>query len=69
MSFFGIRSREEIGAHVRTVARIAAGSRAEREAEDRKVALRHNPRQITIGQIMMLVALSALGLAVWRLNR
>jgi hypothetical protein len=66
---FGIKSREELGSHLRTVARVVAGCRAAMAAEDRKAALRQNPRQITIGQIMMLVAIWALGLAVWRLNR
>jgi hypothetical protein len=69
MSFFGIKSREEIGDHLRTVARIAAGSRAEWAAWERKAALRRDRRQITIGQILLLVALWALGLALWRLNR
>ena len=69
MGDFGIKSREELGGHLRTVASVVAEYRGAMAAEDRKAALCHNPRQITIGQIMMLVALWALGLAVWRLNR
>ena len=69
MADFGIKSREELGGHLRTVARVVAGCRAAMAAEDRKAALRHNRRQITIGQIMMLIALWAFGLAAWRLNR
>jgi hypothetical protein len=68
MSLFGIRSREEIGARLRTVARIAVESRAERAAEERRAASRRDPRQITIGQIRLLVVLWALGFAAWRLN-
>jgi hypothetical protein len=69
MSLFGMKSREELGGHLRTIARVVARCRAERAAEDRKAASRpRNPGQISIGQIMWLVALWALCFATWRWN-
>jgi hypothetical protein len=67
MSLFGMKSREELGDHLRTIARIVARCRAERAAEDRKAASRRrDPSQISIGQIMWLVAPWALCFATWR---
>ena len=62
-----IRSRDELGRRLRTIARIAAGCRAASADEGRQVLSTRDPRQITIGQVMLLVVLWALGAAVWRL--
>jgi hypothetical protein len=62
----GIRSREELGRRLRLIARTVAQNRAAMAAEDAKAASRRNPRQITIAQILFLVALRALGLTAWR---
>jgi hypothetical protein len=59
----GVRSRDELGRQLRTIQRIAAGCRAALADEERRTS-----PQFTIGQLMLLVALSALGLAVWRLT-
>jgi hypothetical protein len=69
MAAFGIKSREELGGHLRAIARVAAACRAATAAEERRAAARRNPRQVTIGQILRLIALWALGLAMWRWNR
>jgi hypothetical protein len=58
---------------LRTIARIVAGCRAALEAEESKSARPsearpRNARQITIGQIMLLVALWAVTAAVWHRN-
>jgi hypothetical protein len=68
MSSLGTRSREELGDRLRAIARIAAVSRAATAAEERTASSHCNPRQVTIGQILFLVALWALGMAAWRLN-
>jgi hypothetical protein len=62
-----IRAREEPGRRLRTIARIAAGCRAASADERRKVSPARDPRQVTLGQVMLLVALWALGVAAWRL--
>jgi hypothetical protein len=64
----GIRSRDELGRRLRTIARIAAVSRVASADEERKVASARDPRQLTIGQLILLVALWALGAAAWRLT-
>jgi hypothetical protein len=69
MAAFGIKSREELGGHLRVIACVAAACRAATASEERKAATRRNPRQVTIGQILLLIALSALGLTMWRWNR
>jgi hypothetical protein len=62
-----IRAREELGRRLRTIARIAAGCRAASADERRQVSSARDPRQITLGQVMLLVVLWALGVAAWRL--
>jgi hypothetical protein len=62
-----IRAREELGRRLRTIARIAAGCRVASADERRKVSSASDPRQITLGQVMLLVVLWALGVAAWRL--
>lgn len=59
----GTRSRDELGRRLRSIQRIAAVCRAARADEERT-----NTPQFTIGQLMVLVALCALGLALWRLT-
>lgn len=66
MSASDIRSREELGARLRKIARIAARCRAARPAEGREAAPPRDPRQITIGRVLLLVALWAVGLAAMR---
>ncbi len=61
-----IRSRDELGRRLRTIARIAAECRAARADEGPQVLPTRDPRQITIGQVMFLVVLWALGVAAWR---
>jgi hypothetical protein len=62
------RSCEEFGGRLRTIARIAAGCRAALALEERQAAPRHNARQVTIGQLLVLVVLWALAAAAWRLT-
>ena len=64
----GIRSRDQLGRRLRTIARIAAGCRAAGDDEERRTSSARDPRQLTIGQVMLLVALWALGVAAWRLT-
>jgi hypothetical protein len=63
-----IRSRDELGRRLRTIARIAAGCRAVSADEGRKFWSARDPQQLTLGQLMLLVALWALAAAVWRLS-
>ena len=62
-----IRSRDQLGQRLRTIARIVAGCHAASADEGRQVLSARDPRQITIGQVMLLVVLWALGVAAWRL--
>jgi hypothetical protein len=71
----GIRSRDDLGRRLRLIARIAvacyaASASEERKAssaEERKASSALGPRHLTIGQLMLLVVLWALGAAAWRL--
>jgi hypothetical protein len=65
MSTFGMKSRGDLGVRLRVIARIAADSR--RAAEEQDASPHRDPRQITLGQILLLVALWAIGAAAWRL--
>jgi hypothetical protein len=64
----GVRSRDQLGRRLRTIARIAAGCRAARADEERRTSSTRDPRQLTISEVMLLVALWALGVAAWRLT-
>src|SRR5262249_27623867 len=66
-SMMEVRSRDQLGRRLRTIARIAAGCRPARADEGRRFPSARDPQQITVGQIMLLVALWALGVAAWRL--
>jgi hypothetical protein len=63
----GMRSREEFNGRLRTIARVAAESRAASASEERKAPQPRDPRQLTIGQLLFLVILWAFGVAAWRL--
>jgi hypothetical protein len=68
MSSPRLRSSEEFGGRLRTIASIAADCRAALASEEQQAAPRRDPRQITIGQLVFLVVLWALGAAAWRLT-
>jgi hypothetical protein len=67
MSSPGFRSREEFKVRLRTIARVAAESRAASAAQERKAPPPRDPRQLTIGQLLFLIILWAFGVAAWRL--
>jgi hypothetical protein len=61
------RSGRELGGRLQIIARIAAECRAANAAEEKRSRPR-NSRQFTIGQLVILITLWALGLAAWRLT-
>ena len=61
-----IRSGEDLGPGLRTIARIVDGCRAAIDEEDRKAARRANPNQIRLGQVMVLVTHWAIAAAILR---
>jgi hypothetical protein len=63
-----IRSRDELGRRLRTISTIAAGCRATCADDERCDSAARDPRQLTIGHLMLLVALWALGVTAWRLT-
>ena len=66
MSIPWTRSDGELGGRLRIIARIAAECRARNAAEEKPS---RRPHQVTIGQLMRLIALCALATAAWRLTR
>ena len=62
LSVTRIRSRDGLGRRLRTIARIAAECRAASAVEERNASTARDPQQLTIGQLMVLVAL-------WRWGR
>ena len=67
LSMTRIRSRDGLGHRLRTIARIAAECRAVSADDERNASTVRDPQQLTIGQLMLLVGLWALGVAAWRL--
>jgi hypothetical protein len=66
MATLGIKTREQIAARLRVIARIATESTRVRAEEDRRAFLRSGPGHITIRRLLVLVALGALSLAAFR---
>jgi hypothetical protein len=66
MAIPGIKTREQIGARLRAIARIAGASARARAEEERRARRHSHPGRLTIGRLLVLVALGALGLATCR---
>ncbi len=66
MAILGIKTREQIGARLRAIARIAGVSARERDEEERWAYRHSHPGRLTIGRLLVLVALGALALSACR---